>query len=247
MPTSHFRSERTDPSLAVNIIIETLRKTINDTPVNVEVIAQATRATSRTVVRVLREATGLEIVSGESLAVSNRFKIAQEAMKLGAVERTAKALTWQEFEDFCDDCFARAGFDTRKGVMFRDERRRWQVDLVAMKNGALLTADCKHWESPNYTSKFAKAVNHQKASLAPLIQHLRARGVLTSREVWALPMIITLYQPRKSIISDVILMSLGQLPDFLEHITPFDPELPFNSHLEPAESSMSHDFSKRDQ
>ena len=223
----------------VNIIIETLKKTTQNSPVDLEAIAQATRTNPQRLSVIIRETTGVEVVPGESLTVSNRFRIAREAMRLGAVESTAKALTWQEFEDFCDDCFAKDGFDTRKSVVFKDGRRRWQVDLVAIKGQTLLTVDCKHWKSPNYTSKFEKAVDHQKQSLHPLIGHLRTRGILANRKLWALPMIVTLYQPRKSIINDVVLVSLGQLYDFLEHLTPFDPELPFISHPGTVESSIS--------
>ena len=223
----------------VNIIIETLKKTTQNSPVNLELIGQGTRTTPQRVSVILHETTGVEVISGVSLTLSNRFMMAREAMRLGAVERTAKTLTWQEFEDFCDDCFASAGFETRKGVVFKDGRRRWQVDLVAIKGQALLTVDCKHWESPNYTSKFERAVDHQRQSLPPLIGHLRTRGMVASHEFWALPMIVTLYQPRKSIINSVVLVSLGQLANFLEHLTPFDPELPFISHPGIAESSIS--------
>lgn len=187
---------------------------------------------------VLADLTGLEVSSGTSLGSSDRFKIALVASSLGAFERAARALTWQELEGFSEECLANARFETQKGIVFSGDKRRWQIDLTGVKNQTLLAIDCKHWESPNYSSRFNKAVEHQKQALQPLIRHMRAAGKLTRQEVWALPMIITLFEPRESLLNGVVLVSVGQLPEFLERITPLDPELPFISDDTIAESSI---------
>jgi hypothetical protein len=155
---------------------------------------------------------------------------------VGAFERAARALTWQEFEQFSEECVARAGFKAEKGIVFNDRNRRWQIDLTGVKDQVLLAIDCKHWESPNYSSKFRKAVGHQKQCLQPLICHMRTLGRLTGQEVWALPMIITLFEPRDSLLEGVVLVSVGQLPDFLQHVTPFERGLPFISDRDVAEA-----------
>jgi hypothetical protein len=204
-------------------------------------IAEAARTTSRTVEEVLTDLTGLAVPSGTSLDSSERFKIALVASSLGSFERAARALTWQEFEAFGEECLATAGFDTHKSIVFTDDKRRWQVDLTGVKNQILLSIDCKHWGSPNYASKFNKAVEHQKHSLPPLISHMRSRGILDQHDIVALPMIMTLFRPRESFLDDVVLVSVGQFSDFLEHVTPFDPDLPFILGRFIAESSISQD------
>jgi hypothetical protein len=188
---------------------------------------------------VLAELTGLKNPSGANLSASVRFNLALEAVGVGAFERAVRALTWQEFEQFGKECVERTGFKVQKGIVFNDHNRRWQIDLTGVKDQVLLAIDCKHWESPNYSSKFGKAVEHQKQCLRPLIRHMRTLGRLTSQEVWALPMIITLFEPRDSLLEGVVLVSVGQLADFLQHVTPVDKELPFISDRDVAESSMS--------
>src|SRR4029077_9000333 len=190
----------------------------------------------------LTDLTGLVVPSGTSIGSSDRFKMALVASSLGSFERVARALTWQEFEEFSEECLATAGFETHKGIVFTDERRRWQVDLTGVKNQVLLSIDCKHWKSPNYVSKFNKAVEHQKHSLPPLIRHMRSRGMLDHHDIVALPMIMTLFRPRESILDSVVLVSVGQFSDFLEHITAFDPALPFIPDRRIAESSISQDL-----
>jgi hypothetical protein len=235
----HSNPNEYGTSHIANIIVETLKRTVDNTLIDLAEIAQASRTTSLMAREVLTLLTGLETPSGASLSPSVRFKLAQEAARVGAFERAARALTWQEFERFSEECVSGAGFETQKGTVFNHDKRRWQVDLTGVRDQVLLVIDCKHWESPNYSSKFGKAVQHQNQCLWPIIQHLRALGRLTAQEVWALPMIITLFEPRESLLDRVVLVSVGQLADFLEHVTPFDLELPFISDRSMAESSIS--------
>jgi hypothetical protein len=236
--TRQSRSDRLAPSHVANIIVETLKRTIEDAPIDLSEVALASRTTSEVAGEVLAELTGLETPSGASLKPSVRFKLAWEAVRVGAYERAMRALTWQEFENFSAECLVTSGFETQKGMIFSDSQRRWQIDLVGMKNQILLAIDCKHWESPNYLSKFDKPVEHQKQSILPLILHLRKLGRLTVREIWALPVIVTLFEPQEPMLDKVVLISVLQLPGFLDRITPLDSNLPFISDSE-AESSIS--------
>ncbi len=226
-------------SHVANVIVETLKRTVNNARIDLSEIAQASRTTSAMADQILTELTGLETLSGTSLSPTVRFKLASEAVRTGASERAMRTLTWQEFEEFSEECLATAGFQTRKGTVFNDGSRRWQIDLTGVKDQILLAIDCKHWESPNYSSKFDRAVEHQKQSLQPLIKYLRSKGKLTDQAVWALPMIITLFEPRESFLQNVVLVSVGQLQSFLDRLTPFSAELPFISDHVSAESSIS--------
>jgi len=210
-----------------SIIIETLKQTIKRTPVNLLAISQTARTTSDVANEVLTNLTGLQNPSGAILGPSSRFKLALDAVQLGAFLQVARVLTWQEFEEFSEECLGRAGFETQRGQTFSDSTRRWQIDITAVKNHILLAVDCKHWESPNYASKFNKAVEHQKESLAPLIRHMRRTKDLDDQEVYALPVILTLYEPRGSLLNGAVIVSVTQLPEFLERLTPYDSELPF--------------------
>jgi len=50
---------------------------------------------------------------------------------------------------------------------------------------------------------------------------------LDDQEVYALPVILTLYEPRGSLLNGAVIVSVTQLPEFLELLTPYDSELPF--------------------
>ncbi len=204
-----------------------MKQTMNRRPINLSEIAQSARTTSEMAQNVLELLAGLEKPSGEILDPSTRFRLAQEAVRFGAFQRAARALTWQEFEEFSENCLERSGFETVKGVVFKDESRRWQIDVTAVKDRMLLALDCKHWETPSYVSKFNKAVEHHKRSLGPLVHYMRAHSHLPATEIMALPIIVTLFEPRAALLDDVVLVSVEQLSDFLTNLTPYDRDLPF--------------------
>ena len=151
----------------------------------------------------------------------------------------ARALTWQEFEAFTEECLRTVGFDTQKGLIVEDDSRRWQIDVIAKKSPMILAIDCKHWESPGYESKLNSAAQHQKLAVQALIRQMAARGEVGRDGLLVLPMILTLFEPRSRTVDGVVAVSIEQFADFLEGVSPFSPELPFIPAQGVAKSSIS--------
>ena len=181
----------------------------------------------------------LEDPSDAQLTNSARFMLALEAVRHGGLQQVARALSWQEFEAFTEECLQAVGFDTQKGIIVKGGSRRWQIDVIAKKGRMILAIDCKHWESPGYESKLSNAAEHQKLAVQALIQQMGARGELGRERMLALPMILTLFDPRSRIVDEVVVLSVEQLADFLEGVSPFSSELPFISAQRVAKSSIS--------
>jgi hypothetical protein len=238
LQTHHYSLNEYGSSHVASVIVETLNQTKNHAPINLLEIAQAARTTSDMAREVLTHLTGLEHPSGEILDPSSRFRIALHAVRLGAPQQVARALTWREFEEFSEECLSQAGFKTHRGLVFKDAARGWQIDITAVKNHVLLAVDCKHWEPPNHSSMFNRAVEHQKQSLTPVIRHMRGTGELDDQEVSALPVIVTLFDPQATLLDKVVIVSVVQLPELLEHLTPYDPQLPFISDRQVVESPI---------
>lgn len=92
-----------------------------------------------------------------------------------------------------------------------------------------MAVDCKHWDSPNYPSKFVKAAEHQRLALRVLMRKTKNGSDPAARLEWGLPVILTLFDPRSTISRNVVLVSVTRFSDFLAHLTPYDAELPFVS------------------
>ena len=195
--------------------------------VNISEIADRASTTRKLVTLVLSPLLELEEPKGARLTNSVRFKLAFHAVRHGGLHQVARALTWQEFEAFTEECLQTVGFVTQKGLIVKDDSRRWQIDVIAKKNPMILAIDCKHWESPGYESKLINAAEHQKLALHALIQQVATREDGGEEELLALPMILTLYEPRARIVNGVVVVSIEQFGDFLERVSPYASELPF--------------------
>ena len=164
--------------------------------------------------------------------------MAIQAAKQGGLGEVVRVLTWQEFEEFAEECLSSAGFLTSRGLIVRGEDRKWQIDLVARKSQLVLILDCKHWTSPNYPSKFKSATTHQKLAALALIHDVKIRADLGREKISVLPIILTILEPRSQLSDDVVLVSIGKLADFLSGVTPFSQELPFIFEEAPLENPI---------
>ena len=221
------------------MIVETLKYTRSDKLLNISQIADRAKTTTEQVELILGPMLQLEDPSGAHLTNSARFKLAFEAVRHGALQQVARALSWQEFEAFTEECLQTVGFDTQKGTIIKDESRRWQIDVIAKKSRMILAIDCKHWESPGYDSKLTKAADHQKLALHALIQQMTGRGDVEREGVFALPIILTLFEPRSRLVDGAVVVSVEQFADFLEGVSPFSSELPFIHAQGVAKSSIN--------
>ena len=240
MQTPRFRAGSTAPSYFVSrVIAETLKQTKGDESLRTSEIAERARTTSEQVTLVLGPLLELEDPTGVRLTNSARFRLAFEAVRHGGLQQVARALTWQEFEAFTEECLQTVGYETQKGLFVKDDSRRWQIDVVAKKSPMILAIDCKHWESPGYESKLSKAAEHQTLALQAFIQQITERGQVGREELLALPMILTLYEPRARILGGAVAVSIEQFADFLERLSPFSSELPFIPAQSFVKSSIS--------
>ena len=181
----------------------------------------------------------LDDPSSAQLNISARFNLAFEAVRHGALQQVARALTWQEFEAFTEECLQTVGFETRKGTIVKDSSRRWQIDVIAEKGQMVLAIDCKHWETPGYDSKLNKAAQHQRMAVNALIHQMMQTDEARSEGLSGLPVILTLYKPRQKLIGRAVAVSIEQFANFLDGISPYSPELPFITPQRLAKSSIS--------
>lgn len=189
--------------------------------------------------RVLEDQTCISEEKATIVDSSTRLKLSVRAVKLGALQQVARALTWQEFESFSEECLQTTGFHTQKGVIVKDDVRRWQIDVIAQKGRMVLAVDCKHWESPGYESKLSNAAEHQKLALRALLRRMISEGEPENEAHLALPIILTLYEPRARIVNEVVAVSVEQFADLLQGLSPYSSELPFMIAENDAKSSIS--------
>ncbi len=213
----------TTREVEARVLVETLKLSRNAETVEVDKLAANARVSREIVVNVLSEIFPPDDYPMVTISRQDRFRIAMLAAESGWLDSAAVELSWQEFEHFAEECLRLAGFQARRNVRVKDEKRGWQIDVVGTKSRLVLSIDCKHWKPPNYPSKFKRASAHQKTATMKLL----AQKDASAESVVGLPVILTLHDPHHAIVDGVVMLPIRKLPDFLFNITPFTSGLPF--------------------
>lgn len=84
-----------------------------------------------------------------NLTPKSRLKLAFLLIKTGIdIEKSISDLDGKEFEAFTRDILISHEFQVYSGVRFKtSKKRRYEIDLLAIRNPIILCIDCKHWSS----------------------------------------------------------------------------------------------------
>lgn len=158
--------------------------------------------------------------SPSARAGSPRVSEALSRVRAGrGAESESRGLTWAEFEDFCAEAVASAGYTVQRNVLLRKPRR--QLDLFAESPTMGLSIDCKHWR------RSVGPATLERLALAQVerTRQYKARLDATSKAV--LPMLLTMVENETRIVRGVPVVPLSALKDFLTNVSRFDEELSF--------------------
>ena len=225
---------------AVRVLVETLRLSRDRNRVQIADIASSAKTIESFARKALTNARIEHDGNWVSLSSGFRIRLALDIARAGRLRDSARALTWQEFERFAEECLEEAGFQTEKNVRVQGGGRAWQIDVVGIRGDVMVTMDCKHWNTPGYLSKFKLAAEHQRTATLHLLARPVEKTIRGDKELQALPVILTLSEPRGQLSEGVVLVSVEKLPSFLSGVTPYDENLPFiSSSLAVVENPMS--------
>jgi hypothetical protein len=71
-------------------------------------------------------------------------------------------LSWQEFEILTTKVGDEFGYQAKKGLVFSDSERKYQIDVILSKNPYVLVVDCKHYGGTGKKAVLKTAAEEQK-------------------------------------------------------------------------------------
>jgi Holliday junction resolvase-like predicted endonuclease len=157
---------------------------------------------------------------------AQRLMLAERLIQTGCdPNHVARHLKWQEFEDFAADSLKQNGFRTVKHFVFKTRNGRREIDLLAWNDNFVLAIDCKHWRRGLSASSARNAAVAQIERVVALcgrpdIIMRRGFGKPAGRKI--LPVIVSLCDPRESIVEGVPVVAVRKLVSFLYGISPVD-------------------------
>src|SRR3989304_7025685 len=89
------------------------------------------------------------------------------------VKEIFKDFNWKKFEETIAQIFRNHEFTVKQNFRFKTKRRH-EIDIVALRNGLVICADCKEWSAGRYkASALKKAVEEQESRVAELKRFLK--------------------------------------------------------------------------
>lgn len=115
------------------------------------------------------------------------------------IEDILEKYDWKIFESIIGEIFQENGFNTKQNFRFKT-RKRYEIDIVAVRNNRIFCVDCKWWGKGRYKKTGLKnAIASQEKRVKELQKFLKknpiARDILKiTRNYTINPLIVTLHE-----------------------------------------------------
>ncbi|HIE24255.1 MAG TPA: hypothetical protein EYP68_08530 [Candidatus Korarchaeota archaeon] len=172
----------------------------------------------------------LQYLQEEGAVQQNKLlsvKAAIALVKIGvSVERTAKLLDWKEFESLCEEILNSHGFFTIKHVRFSFNGKRYEIDLLGLSSGVLLSIDCKKWSRARRSSLLESALQQieRTEAFSQALPELRRFELAIGRTI-LIPMVVCWISGGVGIFQGVPIVPLHSLNSYLTEFDPLDREI----------------------
>ena len=134
-------------------------------------------------------------------------------------------LDWRDFESHCARILEENDYTIRAGVWFRDEERKYQIDVVGVILSRVLCVDCKAWARGGGSSRSRNAAELQRERTAKLKEIVGQKGILMDPSMRFYPMVITLKNEGISLHEGTPIVPFEALNSFLVDLDLIEAEL----------------------
>ena len=160
-------------------------------------------------------------------SAKQKLDLAVLAIREGVdVEQVCGAFGWEEFEDFAAFALEQNGFETRKHFRFKFGGKRYEIDVVGLKEPLVLSVECKHWRQSWKKAAIADAVTRQVERTRALVVSFPEPKDRLKLAIW------------KEANFVPILVTLSDTPLRMRDGVPIVPVFYFNSFLDEMGSHM---------
>ncbi|MCK4243837.1 hypothetical protein KAX03_03125 [Candidatus Bathyarchaeota archaeon] len=151
---------------------------------------------------------------------AQRVNLAVIALQKGAdVEHVCKFLDWKEFEEVALIALEDNGFSTIKHFRFKPYNKRFEIDILGLKEPVILSVDCKHWKKSwqrAATIKMVKKQTERTRELAKTLNNLLGKiGIKHWQKARLLPVVVTLSDSPIRFYEKIPVVAIHRFQNFL--------------------------------
>ncbi|MFQ6076267.1 MAG: hypothetical protein ACE5Z5_09070 [Candidatus Bathyarchaeia archaeon] len=155
-----------------------------------------------------------------------KIRLAIAALKEGGdLEEACRYLGWKDFEDIAVLALESNSFIARKNVRFKERDKRYEIDVLGLREPVILSIDCKHWKRSwqrAATVRFVEAQVHRTEALTrilPMLGDKLPTGGWNRAEV--LPVVLTLSETPFKVCQGVPVVPVFRFRGFLQEMSTY--------------------------
>jgi len=206
-----------------DILLALLMNT-KDTPIELSSLSENTRVTDEALniyINILDRESLVDIDGDQiSASLNQRLQLAVKAVQAGAdLERISRSLGWLEFEEFVAFTFEENGYKVMRRFRFNADGRRWEIDVLALRNSLVVCVECKHWSKGLGNMTARRIVESHLEKVKVLSQNFSEAGGRVNLDGWRratfVPITLSLQPATKKIYRRMPVVSVFELPRFI--------------------------------
>jgi len=164
---------------------------------------------------------GMSGVEREHLVLRERVWTAllEGAVSKGVpLEVIAGTIPWQRFEVIAKEALMRYGFETGRHVRFVYGGRRWEIDILGVRDGDMICIDCKQWKRGGKGGAIRKSAREQLSRVVALSKLNTKPQLLKARRsrLNAYAALMTLLDTGRYIVDGCFIVPITKLNSFLD-------------------------------
>jgi len=185
-------------------------------------LSRLTGLSEELILNAIQKYSSVVEISRSELVVLNPLEIALLLIERGAeLRRISEYLDWRDFEVFTSRILEEFGYVVERGVKLTSPVR-FEIDVLGVDSasGLALVIDCKHW-SLAARSRLVEAAERHSERISKLVKYyfrVKQKYKVLEKASRLAPLIITLITPSIRVHSNVLFVSIRELPALLRDV-----------------------------
>jgi len=153
-------------------------------------------------------------------------EIKQRIQQGEEIEKVVEEIDWQEFEKLIAEILKKHDFNVHNNFRFKTSRR-FEIDVLAVKNKISLLIDCKQWGRGRYKKTGLKySVEKQKERAKQLKKFLKNNPILKTKlkikkSTKFIPLLVTWFEEELLEHENTSIVPVWKFNDFLLNINEY--------------------------
>ncbi|MDD1775854.1 MAG: NERD domain-containing protein [Candidatus Methanomethylicus sp.] len=136
------------------------------------------------------------------------------------LEEAARDFSWQDFEAAVSEVLSANGFRIFRNFRFSSNKRRFEIDVIAISKPRIMLIDCKHWGirlgKTSAIRSAATAQTNRSAEFSKKLAEFVDFGLEEWKDAIIIPLILTLYQEQVVENDGSVVVPFFKLNSFIE-------------------------------